>query len=670
MTTYEVASLCIGNSDIPIILPFQSADPENSLERGVRPYSVPEILKEVFRADFRKSIQNYLKERPDGVLAAIGLNEANEIQLRWISEPKVESSLAQPICSMYVDLLIRTIVDVSIPVKGASLQGISVQVTETNRYTVTFRLRYMLNLIEHKCSSPIVVPEEFFVPDFITEQKADLANQYLLPVMYAEDYPKMARRMMELNYPEALERPTAVDGWKLAKRMGLKIRIVRFEKGSNIQGRIYFDWTRERIRDSHGKITEEIIPPNTILINRDNCPTVEIENATIIHECCHMFKDGRFFFLQMLGGKAYTSFTSRKKERKKAFLENSPIDWMELQAEKLPAYILMEEHNTRNEIDRLLRMRDGVRSPENMWWIMCRLADTFKVSRSMAKYRMIELGYPEAEGIYTYLDNVRIPDYGCGSTWKDGITYAISRTDAGALLRESEKFGDVLCRGHYIYLEGHFCLDMEPYVELNYRQQKRLTKYARHHIEECCLSFSVQGRYTDAAYEDALASKKTPVKDKYLSRHTFVAEPNSACRKKENKIFLDDSEIWMKMAFSMPDSMDKAVRYILDEKGLSQDDLAERLGVSRAAWRKWCSGKMSLRHITAVCIALDVRADIGLELVRLTGLSFQNNTEHKLMLQMLYDTRDLTVARANEIMIQANLKPLTEGGSTQEEVAC
>ena len=92
-----------------------------------------------------------------------------------------------------------------------------------------------------------------------------------------------------------------------------------------------------------------------------------------------------------------------------------------------------------------------------------------------------------------------------------------------------------------------------------------------------------------------------------------------------------------------------------------------RMGVSRAAFRKWCGRRMSLRHIVAVCIALDVRADIGIELVRLAGQTFQNNKEHNLLLAMLYETKDLTVARANEIMRQEKLDPLTEG--MDEEIA-
>ena len=286
----------------------------------------------------------------------------------------------------------------------------------------------------------------------------------------------------------------------------------------------------------------------------------------------------------------------------------------------------------------------------------------------MAKYRMIELGYQEAEGIYSYLDNVRIPDYGCSGTWQRGITYTISRSDAGALLLSSKEFCDVLQSGRYAYVEGHFCLDTEPYIETNYKNDKRLSAYARHHIDECCISFIVRGRYTNTGYNYAWAARKTEVKDKYQSRHAFGAEPETKARLKENMLFTQDSQIWMKLKLAMPDSIGKAIQLILDEKGITQMELAMRLGVSRAAWRKWCAEKMSIRHIVAICIALDVRADIGMELVRLAGHSFMNNKEHNLLMAMIFETKDLTIVRANEIMRQNKLPPLTEG--RDEWLAC
>lgn len=167
---------------------------------------------------------------------------------------------------------------------------------------------------------------------------------------------------------------------------------------------------------------------------------------------------------------------------------------------------------------------------------------------------------------------------------------------------------------------------------------------------------------------DAQASRKTPVKDKYMSRHDFVAEPGTAKREKENDIFLADSKIWMGLKLSMPDTIGEAIQKILDEKGVPQQELAMRLGVSWAALNKWIRGRMSKRHVVAVCIALDIRGDICLDLVTLTGQTLLNNTEDNLLTAMLYETRDLTVGRANEIMRQKKLGPLTEG--KDEELVC
>lgn len=667
MRTYGVSMLQAQDKLVPVIMPFYTAEAQNTLERGSRPYSVVEILREVFKEDFFKAIQYYMNQCPEGAAKAIGIANAREFRLVWLYEPKVESSLHQPACTTAVDLIFRATVEALVTADEKAGVDTAV-VMERRRFTAYYRMRYLIELWNKQCSAPMIAPADCFPEDIITQQKTAITNQYLLPIMYADDYAKAGRRMLERYYPEALKTPTAVDGWELAKRMKLQPRRVRFEKGSDIQGRIYFDWTEVTLRNENGAIVKEKIPPMTILINMDLCPTPEIENSTLIHECCHVFLDLPFFKLQMLSGKPFTSYTSRKKVRRRYKKDNGPIDWMELQAEKLPAYVLMEEQNTRNEIERLLKLKNGERSPENIFWVVCQLASTFKVSRSMAKYRMIELGYPEAEGVYAYIENMRIPDYGCSGTWERGITYAIALSDVGSLIRESRDFADALQSGRYTYVEGHFCLDVEPYVERTYWQAKRLSAYARHHIEECCISFTVQGRYANTAYEDAQAARKTEVKDRYQSRHGFGAEPETKARLKENSLFAQDSQVWMKLKIAMPDSIGKAVQLILDEKGISQMELAMRLGVSRTAWRKWCAERMSLKHIVAICIALDVRADIGMELVRLAGHNFLNNKEHNLLLAMMYETKDLTIVRANEIMRQEKLAPLTEG--KDEEIAC
>ena len=301
-----VSMLPSGREMVPVLMPFYTAEEQNSLERGSRPYTVVEILREVFKEDFRKAIQGYMDVCPEGTAKAVGNDEAKQFHLKWLSEPKVESSLRQPACTTAVDLIFRASVEAMVPV-SRNKDADEAAIMEQKRFYANFRMRYHLGLWDKTCSAPAIAPCEFFPSDMITEQKTAITNQYLLPIMFAKDYATVGRRMLERYYKEALDCPTAVDGMELARRMKLEVRKVRFEQGSDIQGRIYFDWTWVTIRDKNGKVTREKIPPMTILINMDLCPTPEIENSTIIHECCHVYLDLPFFKLQMLSGKPFTS---------------------------------------------------------------------------------------------------------------------------------------------------------------------------------------------------------------------------------------------------------------------------------------------------------------------------------------------------------------------------
>lgn len=332
--------------------------------------------------------------------------------------------------------------------------------------TGVFRIRYLLDMRHCKrtCSAPVIAPADDFPKDSVTEQTGRVANRYLLPILWEADYEKLAHEILSTFYREALEKPMAVEGRELARRMGLQVISARFSE-KDVLGRIYFDYAEVPIIDECGKHSVMCVKPATILINQEICRTKEVENSTIVHECVHMYKDKYFFLLQMMTEKPFRSYTSRKRKRVKHISTNSPIDWMELQADKLPAYILMEERNTRAEIERLLCERGGDRSPETFNWILSQLAARFNVSRAMAKYRMIELGYPEAEGVYVYLKHgERVPDYGCSGKWEAGLTYTIAYEEAVVQFRQDEEFRKLLVSSEFTYAEGHFVLNHPAYV--------------------------------------------------------------------------------------------------------------------------------------------------------------------------------------------------------------
>ena len=181
MRYYGVSMIPSKSGIVPAILPVYEAEETNSLERGSRPYTVVEILREVFKEDFRKAIQTYMDQCPEGAAKAVGNDAAKDFHLVWLSEPRVESSLRQPMCSTAVDLIFKASVEAIVP------SGTQDDIYERRNLSGEFRVRYVIGLWSRTCSAPMIAPSACFPSDAITEQKTAITNQYLLPIMYASD---------------------------------------------------------------------------------------------------------------------------------------------------------------------------------------------------------------------------------------------------------------------------------------------------------------------------------------------------------------------------------------------------------------------------------------------------------------------------------------------------
>ena len=77
-------------------------------------------------------------------------------------------------------------------------------------------------------------------------------------------------------------------------------------------GQIYYDYGEIDLIDDEGAVYRKRIRPGTILISKDNCSSAAVRNSTIVHECCHMYLDRWFFLLQMMAGRPYQAYSSRR----------------------------------------------------------------------------------------------------------------------------------------------------------------------------------------------------------------------------------------------------------------------------------------------------------------------------------------------------------------------
>lgn len=653
---YEILDTDVGQGAGAVAVPVTYG---KTVERTdiCQPYSVAEVLQNVFHADFQTVLENYVRTETEQIQEAGVLPGAEGMKVRLWSYLKTLSKLQQPTDRTVVDVILQS------RLEGQYKDG------ETRYECADFRLRYIFDLrVCHQCCiGPLVWVYKDWEDDPALSGFAFDTNDYLLPILYNSDYETVAHAILDDFFPEAKREiggdASVVSSEELARRMGLRVLDVRFAD-KTVMGQLYYNYGEVHLLDDSGKTYAQMIRPGTILVNQDNCTTAATRNSTIAHECCHMYLDRWFFLLQMMTGRKYTPYSSRRRENRRYHHKNDALDWMELQCEKLPAYLLLERNDVIDYVEARLKQCNWKKTPENIRAIVDGLAERYEVSYQMAKYRMIELGYCEAGGIRNYVNDMVIPDHGCTWLWPANMTFTISAKDAALLAASDSEFERVICSGRYRYVEGHFCLNTDKYILRDYYGKPHLTVYARCHMEECCLGFTVGGRYrrTEYAVSKVARNKTEPVTDKYRAAYRLVAEPGSSEYEKENQAMVDDGLLWLEFYKNIPDDFAEMIKAIMKRKGITQENLSFELGVDRKALLNYLNqDRPSVAHVVGICVALKVPYFISMEILGAAGIKLRSTEQDFLYRQFLLNAENLTVSRCEDILKQHNEKPLFRG---------
>lgn len=627
--------------------------------------SVEDILKKHYRMSLEDTVRKYftmtMEELRKRDLEFRFVNEGVEWHIGKASIVKGSAPFLQPINDTRIDYYIEGDVWPSI-MRGQK------EVTPEKPDKWTFLVEASMDL--RPCELRIIQLAARVVDGLPSEKTGrrtaeDIQmSDKLLPIMYEGDSDLVASKLLDIFFPEAKLYGTPVDADLIAERMKLHLVEKKVFGNYHDEGLFYFDSEDIQVEEDDGTVHTIIVNPCTIVINRnlinENLKHWRlVRKSTIMHECIHMFKDKYFFLLQhMNGGRPMVKYAARRKSRYRH--RNTEIGWMELQAEKMTAAVLMEKGLAMKAIKDQLDLHQGDRGPRYTSTTVSYLASKFQVSLSMARYRMVELGYPEAEGVFAYVDGERVPDYGCAGDWKKGLTYTIPRKDVLCLL-EDPAFRKAFQSGAYIYLEHHIVLDLPEYVQVNSQGKKRLTDYARTHIDECCLAFTVSGRYADGQYREGAAARGPLItnEDEYPTRYIFQSEEGSAARVKEAMEALKLAKKWAEIKRNLPDDFREAVKYLIDVLDTTQEEIAFRLGIGQPAFSSGIGRAIiPLNNIVGICIAMELPYMISEVLIRLGGCSLRNKETDHLYEFMLGQSGSITVEDCNNMLADLHKPPL------------
>ena len=155
--------------------------------------------------------------------------------------------------------------------------------------------------------------------------------------------------------------------------------------------------------------------------------------------------------------------------------------------------------------------------------VVYELSDFFNVSKLSAKIRLIDLGYNEAIGVLTYVDDRYVASHAFErDAIKNNQTFTIGIQDALHEYAINSELRKMVDAGKYLYVDAHFCINDSKYVRQNDYGVPELTDYARQHIDECCLVFDVKARVNDrygakyyreaVLFRDAISDKIIEIK--------------------------------------------------------------------------------------------------------------------------------------------------------------
>lgn len=533
-------------------------------------------------------------------------------------------------------------------------------------YTVSF-VGYLLgglNLVT------IVKVDDYSQRKFSEE---DSLSRYLVPYLYAKNLDREAEAFLEMYYPEALEKPMALDMDTLLENMALTKRYAPLP--NNIFGMTYFDGADIEVCDRNGDNPHsETIEPGTVLINPDVSfmRNVGSENNTVVHECVHWDRHSKFFELQKLLNDDLRAIRCETVEEYSHTTKDidKALKWMEWQANALAPRILMPARTTKEKLNEILKRQrkqwPDVRHAVIMEMAIMELANFFDVSFFAAKLRAIDLGFDEAEGTQVYVDGkYHVPFSFKRGSLKKNQTFIVDPKNALVESNMNPELSELVHFGAITYANCMFVINDPKYVTKNEKGSLALTDYALDHVDECCLIFErktrVSDKYDDSFYRQCFLCRDIDsshlVETKYDPDQ--VSNQNKAERAREIQKSKNAMAEIAKHLNKVPGLFNEALAYHMKRKGLTDEELEGRCKISSRQigdYRRKPDLNITLESVMALCIGMNLQTYYCEDLISKAGHTLRLTERDMVYRELIEHHTDENIDMWNETLADFGLE--------------
>ena len=480
-------------------------------------------------------------------------------------------------------------------------------------------------------------------------------DEYLVPVLSKKGFDRFATEILEKYYPKEIGYVYRIDGITLAKAMGFNVQYLRLSINGNIKSKLIFDKKDVVVYDKNGMAITMHIPANTILVDKSLRDANNLNNV-IIHECVHSYLHYTFYYVQSLYRNVIGKDSPEFLDYFYSATQQECVRWMETQANSIASHIQMPRDITTDAIIDFIDQYEEEMSFDNYRELIDHIKNKFGVSRYAAKKRIIELGWKEIRGVYTYCTTGYVEDHEIEDSLPLDHTYTVPLKCIAQIFGESKEFSTLVCSKRYVYIDGHMCRNDGKYVIIDSGSIFGLTEYAKHHMAECCISFKRIYEKQNYSYTFGELNKEDLA---IIVEYTLDAEQKEKLRLAMAERNTDSMNLSEK---ETKNPLGEAVKFHMKRCGVTEDVLADRSGLGISTITKLRGGKkVKLETILAFSVALELERPFLLDLMNKANVNFDlRNPVHNMYLTILELLPNANVFQINDFLKEEGFTPWTQ----------
>lgn len=466
---------------------------------------------------------------------------------------------------------------------------------------------------------------------FLPERPYWRLSNYLIPILRKDEIESGSEELLLKYCPKALDELAEHNAFVLAERMGLRVERLPLYRKSHTLSMLFFcpgtvmvqpESTEQDVEPP--KPYEVTIPGDTILINtravhKDYC------QLEIYHECIHFDWHFMFYRLQHMHNNDINALRTRRVVITDSTQNKNPLSWMEWQANRGSFGLMMPL----TMMHPLVTEQKNSLTGSNLHWgkrydlIARRIAREYDLPKFRVRARLIQMNYVAAKGALNYVDGSYIEPFAFDLIRGNGnYSFVLTRENLFEEYENNAAFRERMDSGHYVYVDGHVCLNDERYV-MNTAQGLRLTPWANAHVDQCCLRFI--SIYESCGISDYCFGCLNS--DEEYNRHYIsFAEDTDGFSAKERLEHMN------RILKALPDSFPEAMDYLMRSSKVTTEQLVERTGLSESTitrLRTKESDNYKMDQVVVLCVALHLPPWLSSEMLYKAGLALRRTKQHR-----------------------------------------